>query len=290
MRRSLYIFALLLSLSCEHITESNTTLYCIGFTAGREGKSVTPLSKAPFTQGSVASVIIFPSGALTGFRGGTPIYATAADGGVLQYNDGVYLTRGVYDIYSISYNSVSLPSIVFNNGLSAHPENFIEYLWASRKEVVVDGDKVIDFHYKRLSCRVILRVIPDSSYNNITVNSISFTLPTVSNSSINLSDGTITPALTAGNLSQIEGSGDTRSFIIVPSQTTHRVETVISGEINGEQLNNKRFGCELNINFEPGNSYSIEMEIIGNKEVILTYHITPWRVVDNIITYSRIIH
>jgi hypothetical protein len=291
MKRLSFITLQIISLSCVRLTESGDNLYNICFTARQESIiSESSLTKTTFGYGNRASVMIFSAGSLSGFKGGTPLYAVAVEGGLLSHNEEIALTRGVYDIYSLSYNSSNPPIVSFNNGVSGEPQNSIDYLWASSKDLLVDSDKVINFNYKRLSCRIILKVVPDSSYKNITFNNIKFTLPSVNNTFIDLNNGTISPSGNADELTPIEGTGDTRTFIIIPTTASLRTETEISGEINGDSFTSRRFGADLGILFESGNSYTIVMQIDGQKEVVISYEVSPWRFVHNYITYSLSAH
>ena len=280
---SYLVIALIVLVSCieqDYYSQKAHSVKFISYTG--------PATKVqlPFTTGNISAILVFERESLSTNFGGTPVLATASAQGELIPQNNVSLAKGCYDIYSVSYNNSQNPSLCFENGFSGKLSNNIDYLWAAQKSVVINSEKVIVLNYKRLACKIILKVKADSSFKNLFIRGMKLAVPKTDSLYMNLSQGTIASSLTSDTLTSLPGTGIERSTIIVPKRGATDIEIELDANINGVNVTKKKYRGLLDIEFISGNCYEIELEIISDKIAVVSSSVSEWRLKNNLVIYS----
>lgn len=199
-------------------------------------------------------------------------FLTANGYGNFSSDRAVALPIGIYNFFSISYNNQSPPFINFNWNLLATPQNKIDYLWANKLNQAITSSQIITLNYKHISTKIKLTVAAPSSFKNLIINYIKFTLPDCSNSYLNLKTGEINSSHTVRPLSEILGSGNSRTFITIPCSATKEIEVSIDATINEKEIKNVIYKTSIDSPFEGGTFYTIDLNIedLINSTIILS--------------------
>ena len=82
---------------------------------------------------------------------------------------------------------------------------------------------------------------------------------------MNLSDGTINSATSTNELSIVPGTGNSRSFICLPSIAQTQIDVSLNANIDGEAVSNKIYSTLLSQSFLSGNCYDIALNLNTQK-------------------------
>src|SRR3989339_802435 len=197
-----------------------------------------PLTKAPipFPSGNKSTIIGYTAGAnLTSATpvAGTPLEATGAGTGVLTPDSPLYLPKGSYDFYSLSINSTTQAGVTFKSGVSGQLVNQRDYIWAKHTSVAQGGS--VTFAYTHKAVGIEVNITAGTGVSAMSVTSIRFT-PTKADASskMTLSSGVIGSAadkdvLTAMNLTAAKGS-----YIMLPmASQSLDIEVTVNATIGG---------------------------------------------------------
>lgn len=216
----------------------------------------------------------------------TPSVSLISDGFFGLYpTEYVILNSGLYDIFSISFNNKSTPHIPFNTDFKATPENYIDYIWASKYSNYISSSTIIEFTYTHIATKVCIIVNSPDAFSNVTINSIKFTLPNCSSSFIDLLKGEITPANIVLPLTEISGEGNSRTFIAIPCSAQKEIEVSINATIEGTNYTNLIYKSYIETPFTKGNFYTINVNIENIFNSSLSFVCNDWNHHSNYIPY-----
>ncbi|MDD2583539.1 MAG: hypothetical protein PHE99_01175 [Bacteroidales bacterium] len=212
-------------------------------------------------------------------------YLTSIGFGSFTTTKTVALATGFYNFFSISYNNQYTPNINFNNNLLATPYNGKEYIWSSRRNVLITNNRVVTLVYKHISTKINIEVNAPTSFENLVVKYIKFSLPDCSNSSIDLKAGEITSATSVLPPSLLPGRGNSRTFVTIPCSAPKKIEVSIDATIAGELIKNKVYSSTISTPFNGGVFYTINLAIEDMVTSSLTISCKEWSCAQNNIPY-----
>lgn len=242
-------------------------------------------SYSTFAEGNAAIIFTYSGGSLSNNISGTPVTAICQTGGNLNTGNPLYLIKGNYDFYSVSNNSPNTINIVFTNGLSGQLNNGTDYLWAGNKGIAVINGGTVSFVYRRLACKINISINANSNVSNLSVNYVLLRLPSASGIKMSLSTGTVNNATSTNAPSIVPGSGNTRSFICLPSIAQTQIDVSLNANIDGETVNNRIYSTTINQSFLSGNSYDINLNLNTDNAFGVFVTVTPWQIDNITITY-----
>ncbi len=207
------------------------------------------------------------------FAGSTPVAATVSVNGEFVTEWPVYLPDGLFDFYSLSYNTDEVP-FIDSYGVTTEVQNGKDYLWSGISPPLVNGNYSITFIYRHIATKIKLNLDCQIAGVTFTVNSISFTLPNATGTTLNLKTGVITPASSTLPLSVIPGTGSYREFFTIPCITAVSIEADVNlFTVNGSQ-ENRKFSVQLNEHLTAGYSYIISLYLNPKNEGQVTVYKT----------------
>jgi len=217
--------------------------------------------------------------------GDTPVAAYSTGYGELLPNNSLNLPDGIYDFYSISYNSSETPSIDFYQGYSDLLENGRDYLLASARQMDLTYGREIDFYYRHIACKVRLTVNAGDNVSSMSINDIQCTYPSNNDVAIDLSQGVISPSQSVESPSSIPGSGNSRKFLVLPCTSPIIIVVLMDANIDGEYKTGRSFQAILDSDLEGGIFYDITLTINSDNTYSTTFDIKEWESISETITY-----
>jgi len=238
-----------------------------------------------FGSSNAAIIYAFRANDASSPLGHTPVTANATSYGELIATHPVYLQNGNYDFYSVSVNNSSIPSLIFNNGITNGLANGQDYLWASNEDCYVYSGKIVAFNYRHLACQIKISVLAGSNISSLAINYIKFTFPSTSGRTFNLSTGIISSSGSLSDLSIVPGSGMTRIFLTLPCTIPTQIEVNLNAAIDGEYTFGKSYYANLDYVLSGGYSYDITLTLCTDNTFNITSNISAWQTLSETITY-----
>lgn len=235
--------------------------------------------------GVMAVIYAFNENSIDYTVGDTPVAAYSTGYGELLPNTSLNLPDGIYDFYSISYNSSETPYIDFYQGYSDLPENGRDYLWASARQMDLTYGREIDFYYTHIACKIRVTVSAGDNVSSMSINDILFTCPSNNGVALNLSEGMISPSQSVEPLSSIPGSGNSRKFIVLPCTSPINIVVLMDANIDGEYKTGRSFQATLDSDLEGGIFYDINLTINSDNTYSTTFDTKEWEPISETITY-----
>lgn len=235
--------------------------------------------------GVMALIYAFNENSIYYTVGETPISAWSTGYGELMTNNPLSLPDGIYDFYSISYNSSITPSINICQGYANFPENGLDYLWASSRQKDIAYGRVIYLNYRHIACKLRITVSAGNNIKSLTINDIQFTYPSNIGVTLDLSQGIISPSQSVEPLSSIPGSGNSRSFIVLPCVSPINILVLLDANIDGEYKTGRNFRATLDSDLEGGSFYDIALTLYSDNTYTTTCYKKEWEPFSETITY-----
>ncbi|MDD3033324.1 MAG: fimbrillin family protein [Bacteroidales bacterium] len=245
----------------------------------------TTKSFSYMVNGVMAIIYAFNENSIYYTVGDTPIAACSTGYGELLTNNPLNLPDGIYDFYSISYNSTITPSINFSQGYSDPPENGLDYLWASAIQMDLTSRREISLNYRHIACKIRVTINTGENVSSLSINDIQFTYPSNNGVALDLSQGVISPSQSVESLSSIPGSGSSRTFIVLPCTSPINVVVLMDASIDGEYNTGRRFQATLDSDLEGGKFYDITLTINSDNIYVTTFDKKEWEPILETITY-----
>ncbi len=217
-------------------------------------------TKAPavFPSGNKATIIGYIAGANVSSAtpvAGTPVEATGGASGILSPASALFLPKSSYDFYSVSLNSTAPAALTFTSGLSVQLSNGTDYLWAKHASVSEGG--AVTFSYFHKAAGMEINVSAGTGVTGLTVTSIKFTpaKPDAS-SKMNLSTGTIGSAAVKDVLTSMSLASNKGTFIMVPlASQSLNIEVTVNATIGGTSLSGKVYTATIPAQIYNGGTY-----------------------------------
>ncbi|HCV15058.1 MAG TPA: hypothetical protein DF637_01810 [Rikenellaceae bacterium] len=241
-----------------------------------------------FPYGFKTTIYIFNSKTFWPYIGGSPIIATSYGGSELIPEKGIFLPKGIYDIYSVSDNT---PFPLFLNifqGTATGLVNRQDYLWAKRENVILLKSEQVTLSFNHLACRLLVNISAEDISTSVIVNSFRMTLPETHSNFLSLADGYISSSNNTQNLSLIEGYGNSREALMLPclAKLTFEFDAAVLTE--GSVPVHKTFFGEIDKQFTGGNSYELTIKIKRDLTIKTELRFYPTYTVDNHIIFKSI--
>jgi len=239
-------------ISCEK-NEFSNKIEESKFYASYSGESQTKATTT-FTSGNKATILGYSAGAnVTSATpvSGTPVDATCSSSGLLTPSSPVFLPKGSYDFYSVSLNNATSPNMTFSSGVSGQLSNGIDYLWANCTGIAQGG--TVSFVYKHKAVGIEINVASGTGISNLSVTSIKITPTTpAANSKMSLSNGSIGETSGVGALTEVSLSGLKGKYIMLPlSSIGINIELTVNATIGGTAVTAKKYSASI-----PAQAYS----------------------------------
>lgn len=235
--------------------------------------------------GVMAIIYAFNENSILYTVGDTPVTARSTGNGELLTNSALTLPDGVYDFYSISCNSSITPSLNICQGYSDQPENGIDYLWAFARQVNLTYGREVILNYRHIACKIRVTVSAGENVTSLSINDIKFTYPSSNGVALDLSQGTLSPSQSVESLSSIPGSGNSRTFIILPCRSAINIVVLLDANIDGEYKTGRRFLTILDSDLEGGIFYDITLTLNSDNTYTTTFDNKEWETISETITY-----
>jgi hypothetical protein len=248
--------------------------------------SSTSKASAYLAWGIKANLYTFPSMPFSTTNKTQGVVLSAGINGIMNPNKEYYLSKGNYDIYSLSQNSNRAIDVIFDGNMKCMAQNHIDYIWASAKKVYVKGPTPVQLNFKHMACCVQIIINPPDNYNNMVVNHIKMTLPNPQGTELDLLGGTVTTSQNLLPASTIQGSGLSRSLFLLPCSQHPRVEVSVNATINNITTNGMVYSGTIPSNLVAGNKYTVELNLKERCGVNISVGITPWNYQNETIEYS----
>ena len=239
-----------------------------------------------FPYGYKTTIYIFKSQTLWPYVGNSPIVATSYGGGDLIPEKGIMLPKGIYDIYSLSENSPFNCDLNIFEGTASGLVNRKDYLWAKSEGVLLLKNEVVNLSFKHIACRLLISVEADEDNTSILLNTFRMTLPCDVVNTLNLENGIISPSVSPGQLSTIEGNGNIREVLILPSLANLYFEFDAEVLTEGGTSVIRRFFGETDRQLIAGNSYELSVKIKSDMGLKIELRGYPPNTVDNQIIFK----
>ncbi|GEM_PF-3156297 len=245
------------------------------------GKTGIYITKAPFQSGNICDIYITGQNGTNSCPGNSFVTGCADASGNIIPERQIQLPSGLYDFYLVSANCPQPTGLMFREGVAGNLLNGVDYIWGSVKSIFVDSDTTLALIFNRLCSKLDINIKSLSSIEDFSVKKVLLSLPDESLQTICLINGVIEPYCGEGILTEIEGTGAERSFIILPKEGRTKIVVEIEGKTDGNNVISKEFNTILETRFKAGYSYNINLEIVNNGINLLSLISTPWRIVEN---------
>ncbi len=235
--------------------------------------------------GVVALIYTFNENSIYYPVGEGSITAISTGYGDLSTNSMLSLPDGVYDFYSFSCNLPVMPSVSNYLGYIYGLDNGQDYLWATARQMNLANGREIYLNYRHIACKIQLSVNAGNNVTSISINDIRCTYPSTSGVALDLSQGTITPSSFVESPSSIPGTGNSRTFILLPCSSPLNIVVLMDANIDGEYKSGRSFQSMLDFNLEGGIFYDITLTLNSDNTYTTTCYKKEWEILSETITY-----
>ncbi len=283
---SVAIFAVALSCSKESAQESPFADREIQFYASYQ-QELSTKSTTLFTTGNRAQIFAYSSThdpAGSSCIEGTPLIAVATQGGKLEPGSPLYLPKGLYDFYSISFNNSSVPSLNLSSGVSQPLSNGIDYLWASSKSIPEGGS--VQFAYSHRAVKLTIEIEEGDGVENLQVATIKITPPlATATTTMELKSGNIVSSQALNNEKvSLEHYNNAANYIMLPiTGAKLALEVSASLKIGEVEVESKLYEVEVpQRDYLSGTHYKLTFIAGANALEFIGSTVADWVVVDNL--------
>lgn len=210
------------------------------------------------------------------------LYVTSS-AGILTGANGykMYLPTGVYSFYAVSNNSYSTPA-QFTDGISHTLVNGVDYLWANNKLQDINTEQVSQpITFLHSATQVVFEISTDPSLKLNQLVSATIT-PSTPGGTMNLSNGSITPASSYAAPVQMGINGTLAQYTMLPLSTTAPMKLVLNVLVNNETVA-RTYSVDVpvpNGELKSGDSYRFSA-VIGTSSVSFSdVNVVSWTDVD----------
>lgn len=261
-------------------------LKCITFTGDYSVFNQTKGGSKLFPAGIQTSIVTYNAGDNPISKGsypGTPIGATSEANGNLVLNGGAYLfiPNGIYDFYSVSSNTSSIPLISFTNGISDGLSNGTDYLWASYKNMNIVTNTFVPLQFSHRSAAISLSIVSGEGIISLVVNNIMIS-QAKEGASMTLSSGFIraADALSADKALMII-VGNAGTFITLPVKAGISLPVEVYADVcyGNHIVVNKKFATVIPApvaGFESGTLYKYTASVDAYRIMFLNSTLEDW--------------
>lgn len=235
--------------------------------------------------GVIATIYAFNENSILYTVGDTPVTACSTGNGELLTNNTLTLPDGIYDFYSLSCNSSITPSLNICQGYSDQPENGIDYLWAYARQIDLSHGRDVYLNYRHIACKVRVTVSAGENVTSLSINDIQCTHPSSNGVALDLCQGKFSPSQSVESFSTIPGSGNSRTFIVLPCISPINIFALLDANIDGEYKSGRRFQAIVDSNLEGGNFYDITLTLNSDNTYTTTFDKKEWETISETITY-----
>ena len=260
----------------------NSKTSLVTFHATVESRNMTR-SLSPMQTGIASLIFAYksPIGSLNDIAE-EGLYVTSSAGVLAGANNyRMYLPTGIYSFYAVSNNSYSTPP-QFTDGISHALVNGVDYLWANNKLQDINTEQVSQpIIFLHSATQVVFEISTDPSLKLDQLVSATIT-PSTPGATMNLSNGSITPASSYAAPVRMGINGALAQYIMLPLSTTTPMKLVLNVLVNGETAA-RTYSVDVPVpdgELKSGNSYRFSA-VIGTSSVSFSdVNIMSWTDVD----------
>ncbi|MDD3033327.1 MAG: fimbrillin family protein [Bacteroidales bacterium] len=187
---------------------------------------------------------------------------------------------GNYDFYAISLNSDNQEKFEFESGKLKGLINGTDYLWATKKEVVINNTTNVTFDFRHKAVAIELDFFAGNGIDSLSVTSILASM-SIEGGELLLSSGEITPSIAlSSRMERVEIFKNTCRWIMLPLSGVRELPLKIEAYLRtGDRGELKRFVTSLpieNRKYTAGTLYKYLIQVEAESLSLGNTAVTEW--------------
>lgn len=225
----------------------------------------------------------------------TPLSVVSDQSGnlVIENESPLFMPVGNYDFYAISLNSDNREKFKFDAGKLEGLTNGTDYLWATKKEIVIKNSTNVTFDFTHKAVAIELDLFAGDGIDSLYVTNF-LTSMSVDGGELLLSSGEITPSLALSSMMiKVEVTNNTCRWIMLPLSGISELPIIIEAILQkGDGVESKRFASALpivNKNYTAGRLYKYLIQVDADSLSFCNTSVSEWAGIslDNIIVREQ---
>lgn len=225
----------------------------------------------------------------------TPLTVISDQNGnlVIENESPLFMPVGNYDFYAISINSGNQEKFEFDAGKIKGLMNGTDYLWATKKEIVINNSTNVTFDFIHKAVAIELDFIAGNGIDYLYITNVQ-TAMSADGGELMLSSGEITPSLALSSLmKKLDVINNTCRWIMLPLSGLSELPIIIEAILQkGDKVESKRFATSLpivNRNYKAGTLYKYFIQVEADSLSFGNTAVSEWAEIsmDNIIVREQ---
>ncbi|MEA5005969.1 hypothetical protein SDC9_132325 [bioreactor metagenome] len=221
----------------------------------------------------------------------TPLTVISDQNGnlLIENEPSLFMPVGNYDFYAISSNSHYYEEFEIKNGKLRGLKNGKDYLWATKKEMLVNNSTKVTFEFAHKAVAIVINFFAGHGVDSLLITNVSVS-KSLEDGELALSSGLITPSTTLSKqTAMVEVYENSCRWIMLPLSGPSEMPVIIDAiVIKGNIKETRRYESSLPIEkgiFKEGTMYNYIISVDAESLSLGKAIITEWKSIcmDNIL-------